>query len=232
MKQKQAGWTMIELLTVLAIVGILILIFSKSLGSPANKAKDARTKKNIFELNVAFEEYYNDNYCYPPSTWFDEADDCGSDQFSPYIDEIKCDPLTELPYHLEYDASGCDWYKIYTSLYFADEELCSKYDTGSGDYNYGISSSNIDVDLNCSIADPSSPVPSPSPSPGASPSPSVTPSPSPSPSPSAGPEGDYYCQSIGNCTWYNNVSWTCTPNYFTADCSGECAVRTGSCVLD
>jgi len=211
---------MIELLVVLAIIAVLIVVLLISIGSPANRAKDARSKKHLFELKVAFEEYYNDNYCYPPPTWFDDAADCNSDQFAPYIDRIECDPKTNLPYEIEYDGGGCDWFKVYTNLYYPDEELCSKYGGGSGDYNYGVSATNTEVTLNCGT--------SPSPTPSGSPIP--TPSPSPSPSPS--PEGDYYCQAIDNCAFYDNVVWTCTPNYTTANCDTECSWRTGACVLD
>ncbi|MBU0576825.1 type II secretion system GspH family protein [Patescibacteria group bacterium] len=222
-----SGLTMIEILVVLAIIGVLILIFLMALGSPINRAKDARSKKHLFDLKVAFEEYYNDNYCYPPAEWFDTTDDCESEQFSPYINRIKCDPKTNLPYFIEYDATGCEWFKVYTNLYYPDEELCNRYGTGLGDFNYGVSATNTQVAVNCAVASPS---PSASPSPPGSASPSPSPSASPSPSPS--PEGDYYCQAIGNCTWYNATTWTCTPNYTTTNCNGECAWRTSACILD
>lgn len=219
-KQKRAGFTMIEVLVVLAILSVLFVVLLVTIGSPVNRAKDARTKKELFALKVAFEEYYNDNYCYPPADWFDDAADCNSDQFAPYIDRIKCDHMTQLPYHLEYDASTCDWFKVYANLYFPDEELCNRYGTGLGDYNYGVSATNTEVALNCDSLLPSPPAATPSPSPGASPSPSPS------------PEGDYYCQAIDNCTWYNKDVWTCTPNYTTSNCDTECSWRTGACVLD
>jgi len=227
---------MIELLVVLAIIAVLILILLMTFGSPLSRAKDARTKKNIHQLKIAFEEYYNDNYCYPPAEWFDAVDDCNSDQFSPYINRIKCDPKTNLPYFIEYDDTGCDWFKIYTNLYYAEEQLCTRYGGEIEGFNFGTSATNTEIALYC----PSfvSPQPSPSSSPSPTPSPTPTPTPTPSPSPSPTPsqplpgEGDYYCQAIDNCTWYDNTTWTCTPNYTTSNCDTECSWRTGACVHD
>lgn len=214
---------MIEVLVALAILAVLILIILLFLPSPVNRAKDARTKKDIHQLQVAFEDYYTDNHCYPPAEWFDNADDCGSSQFAPYINKIKCDPKTNLPYQIEYDETSCGWYRIYTDLYFPDEELCRRYSHAGGEFNYGVAASNTDLVINCELE--ATPTPSdsttPSPSPGASPTPSPTPN-----------EGSFYCQEIDNCTWYDNTTWTCSPNYFTASCDGECGDQTGSCVQD
>ena len=144
----QSGFSMIELLVTLTLLGILFVILLLVFQTPIARAKDARAKRHLNDLKVAFEEYYNDNYCYPPTTWFDEIDDCGSDQFAPYIDRIECDPSSNLPYYVELDGTGCDWFRIYTNLEIPDEELYVYDGSGIDGYNYGISSSNTWIKVN------------------------------------------------------------------------------------
>lgn len=226
----QFGFSLTELLVAIAIAAVLFILLALSIRKPLEKAQDARAVKEMRRLKVAFEEYYNDNYCYPPASWFDGPEDCNSTQFRPYLDQIQCDRKTGLPYEIEYDATTCDWFKIYTNLHYRDDALCAA--SGNSSYNYGLSSDNVAVTIDCDALDATpSPSPAPSSSPVSSPSPTPTPTPSPSPSPSPG-EGDHYCQAIGDCQFYNNTVWTCTPNYFTTNCDGECSFRTGSCILD
>jgi prepilin-type N-terminal cleavage/methylation domain-containing protein len=224
-RKKSAGFSLIELLVVLAIVAVLIIALLMYFNSPLHRAQDSRSKKDLFDLRVAFNEYYNDNYCYPPAEWFNDASDCGSDQFAPYINEIKCDPQTNLPYVVEYDGTGCEWFKIYTDLHYQDDDVCEKFDTGSGTYNYGVSSDNTTVNLNCDDTPGGSTEPSPSSSPGTTPSPDTSPTPDPN-------EGSYYCRNIDDCVFYNKMTWTCTPNYMSSDCDGACTGSTGACTLD
>ena len=61
------GFTLIELLVVIAIIGLLAAIISVSLGSARAKGRDAKRASDIRSIQLALEEYYNDNSSYPAS---------------------------------------------------------------------------------------------------------------------------------------------------------------------
>ena len=62
------GWTLMELLIVVAILAIIAIIFLLvNWKKNINRAFDARRKADIANIRSAFEEYYNDNECYPPT---------------------------------------------------------------------------------------------------------------------------------------------------------------------
>lgn len=147
MQTKRRGFTLIELLVVVSILAILVIIALGSIRGNRQKADDARVKGDLNRLKIAFEDYYGDNNCYPPSTYFDEAADCGSEQLRPYLGSIPCNPKTDLPYAYTTDASGCSWYKLYGNLSSQDIDLLTTPVTiGATSYNYGVSSSNTSVD--------------------------------------------------------------------------------------
>jgi len=64
---KARGFTLIELLTVIAIIGILASIIMVSLSSAQAKGRDAKRIADIRTIQLALEEYYNDNSSYPTS---------------------------------------------------------------------------------------------------------------------------------------------------------------------
>ncbi|MDD4412671.1 MAG: prepilin-type N-terminal cleavage/methylation domain-containing protein [Patescibacteria group bacterium] len=66
-KHKQ-GFTLIELLIVIVIIGILASLTIASLGTGRTKARDARRVSDIGQLQVALEEYRNDEGTYPPTS--------------------------------------------------------------------------------------------------------------------------------------------------------------------
>jgi len=65
MHKKLRGFTLIELLVVIAIIGILATIITVSLTSARAKGRDAKRISDIRTLQLALEEYYNDNGFYP-----------------------------------------------------------------------------------------------------------------------------------------------------------------------
>ncbi len=72
MLNAKKGFTLIELLIVIVIIGILAGIVVGIVGTSANaKAKDAKLKANVHEVQNALEQYYIDNGTYPTdvATW-------------------------------------------------------------------------------------------------------------------------------------------------------------------
>lgn len=59
------GFTLIELLVVIAIIGILASIVLVSVNGSRAKGRDAKRIADIRTIQLALEEYYNDNASYP-----------------------------------------------------------------------------------------------------------------------------------------------------------------------
>ena len=154
------GFSLIELLIVIAILAILGLAAYLALNGKRDQAADAKTKSELERLKIAFEDYYNDNNCYPPAAWFDSSADCGSGQLAPYMSSIPCNPRTNLPYAYETDATGCSWFKLYGNLSNPSDTaaLTSNVTLGGAIYNYAVASSNVVLDTGGTITyDPSRP---------------------------------------------------------------------------
>ncbi len=68
-KQKtQQGFTLLELLIVIAIIGILAGVISVSVSSARVKARDAKRMGDIRQTITALEQYYIKNGTYPTGT--------------------------------------------------------------------------------------------------------------------------------------------------------------------
>ena len=189
--RRQAGLTLIEMITVIAIIIILILIGWMAWRNQFNKAKDANRKDDLQRLSIAFEEYFTDHDCYPPA---DILSNCGGNELSPYLNSIPCDPLSNTKYCYIPDDTPpgtCPrYYRLLSSLDNTTDPIITKlqchgpeycgYETEcdadviQNSYNYGVSSLNVPV-LNPEV----SPPPDSSPGPGDSPTPS--------------PEGNFAC---------------------------------------
>lgn len=138
------GFTLAEILIVIAIVAILAMI---ALGSYLNQIKkgfDARRKKTLNQMRTALEDYYSDNNRYPASL------SCGQN-LSPWMKEVPCEPDGTDYY---YETDEITWFRIYTKLENeADPSIekvgCDKVPPngsgcpGNSAYNYGISGGNI-----------------------------------------------------------------------------------------
>lgn len=61
------GFTLIELLVVIAIIGVLSSVVLASLNSARGKARDARRKQDIVQIQKALELYYDSYGGYPSS---------------------------------------------------------------------------------------------------------------------------------------------------------------------
>lgn len=75
------GFTLIELMVVIAIIGILTSIGLVSFSGARAKANDAKRRADLKTLQTALEGYYNDNNAYPSTagSWYSsETDERGS----------------------------------------------------------------------------------------------------------------------------------------------------------
>lgn len=67
-RKQQAGFTLIEILVVIAIMGILSSIMFVTLNQARSKGRDAKRKSDIAQVQKALELYANDNSGSYPST--------------------------------------------------------------------------------------------------------------------------------------------------------------------
>lgn len=67
-KQKQAGFSLIELLIVLAIIGVLASVVSLAVNSARLKGRDTKRVGDIRQSITAMEQYYIQHAAYPTGT--------------------------------------------------------------------------------------------------------------------------------------------------------------------
>lgn len=155
---KKNGFTLVELLVVFTILAILTVSAVSAIDPVAlmNKGKDARMKKDLSRIRVAFEEYYSDKECFPDQIMVDTlmvATNCSKPVFAPWLPSWICDP-GENPYKIAVEPTMCPkWYKILTNLrnkkdndiqkdwYVGVKNITGGYT--NNDVNYGVSSQNI-----------------------------------------------------------------------------------------
>jgi general secretion pathway protein G len=166
MKRKhtsQAGFTLIEILVVMVIIGIVATIGLGGFQSSQLKGRDATRKSDLKQIGSALETYYNDKGQYPTDTgglingcasesscdWGDALTDSNGTN---YMVEIPTDPKATRSYY--YASADGTSYQIYARL---ENELDKDMEVDvsenkleysglacgtSGNCNYGISSSN------------------------------------------------------------------------------------------
>ncbi len=64
-RQQQAGFTLIEIMVVILILGLLATLVVQSLRGATDKAKRTKAMADIAELKTALDRYYIDNGSYP-----------------------------------------------------------------------------------------------------------------------------------------------------------------------
>jgi prepilin-type N-terminal cleavage/methylation domain-containing protein len=68
-KREKTGFTLVELLTVLAIIALLVSLLIPSLTLIRNTAKEAKQKSQLTEIGLALTAFRTDYGDYPPSSW-------------------------------------------------------------------------------------------------------------------------------------------------------------------
>jgi general secretion pathway protein G len=88
---KQAGFTLLELMIVLSIMGILITIAEPSFKQSIIRAREAVLKEDLFQIRDAIDQYYADNSKYPAqlTDLINQQDRTRS-----YLRDIPKDPFT------------------------------------------------------------------------------------------------------------------------------------------
>ena len=105
------GYTLLELMIVVAIVGILVSLAIPNFQQSAMKAKETALKQNLFTMRAVLDQYYADRGEYP--------DNLEALVEANYLRSIPVDPLTK---------SSTTWTEIY-------EEQEEGYDSSAGVYD-------------------------------------------------------------------------------------------------
>ena len=66
--KKEGGFTLLELLIVIVIIGILALLIIPNITSAPKKARDTKRKTDITTVRKGLEEYFVNNNAYPASS--------------------------------------------------------------------------------------------------------------------------------------------------------------------
>lgn len=152
MGKKNFGFSVIELLIVVAAIGILAVLVFFSYKIQISKGRDGKRKSDLAKIQQAFEDYMNDTGCYPnPEQITTNYKICGQN-FSPYLNILPCDPVNNSSYNFFYsydENQSCKkWYKIYAKLEYEKDPIIEKVGCKNGcgpgnNYNYWVSSPNM-----------------------------------------------------------------------------------------
>ncbi len=160
----KSGFTLMELMIVMVIMGILILVGLTSFMSSSQKGRDNRRKSDLRQIATALEAYYSDKSQYPNDNGSGKMMGCGvgatalcnwGDIFSNttnntiYMIKLPADPSSTLQYYYVKRGNG---YSLYAKLENAQDLLnlitpavstnCASSGTAV-QCNWGISSSNV-----------------------------------------------------------------------------------------
>lgn len=157
-QRTQTGFTLIEILVVIVIIGILSTIGLGAFRSSQVKSRDARRRADLRHVAEALEAYYNDEGRYPVEADFQALLDTPNSDFTHtsgtvYMVDVPVDPgkSTQTNYDYVTDAQGT-YYRLYARL---ENELDSEVDVdgytgtdcgGSETVcNFGVASSNTSL---------------------------------------------------------------------------------------
>ncbi len=128
------------------IIAVLATAFLMNYLAQIRKGRDGRRRRDLYELQRAMEDYYNDNGCYPHGDDLLKLQHCQTNDFRPWLDKVPCDPANNKPYEILVEGNDCpSWFAIYADVaYPRPKDACAQGCQINGEtYYYGVASSNI-----------------------------------------------------------------------------------------
>jgi len=212
-KKKIKAFTLVEILTVLAVISGLIIFSVTAIPLQLAKARDSVRKSNIRRVATAIEEIYQDTNCYPESiplcTYPLKQGDLT------IINKIPCDPKTKSSYVYVPETTDCPkWFQLYGILENSEDRIIKKVGCTNGcgpacQFNFGIASTNQVLDPYCN---------------------EISPTPGPSPEPTETVD-QYVCSPGGACEIYINPELSGCPDIYINDstCQEKCEYKEYRC---
>ena len=111
---KKTGFSLIELLVVISIIGVLSAVLVANFMGMRERARDAQKIQDLYAVKNALRMYYNDHQSYPASDGLNASKTILSGQLDDYISAID-----EIDYWYTQNFSGVadsDRFKLYVEL--------------------------------------------------------------------------------------------------------------------
>jgi len=99
---RQSGFSLIELLVVISMIGILASILVPNYLGVRSKGRDTQRKADLLQIQTAMELYRSDNDSYPAS--LPACDSVFSSGGITYMQKLPCDPMNTSPYLYAYQS--------------------------------------------------------------------------------------------------------------------------------
>jgi general secretion pathway protein G len=143
--RSQAGFTLLEMMIVMAIIAILTSVLWSNFATSLAKGRDSRRKQDLELIVKALELYYNDNKAYPTS-----LPDAGTAFTHPqnssviYMPKVPSDPAYPNAIYCYPTTAAGSYYQLYANLENTkDPKIIPTVACDGVNYNYGISSPNV-----------------------------------------------------------------------------------------
>ena len=120
LQKRQRGFTIVELLIVIVIIGILATLVIVTFTGTQQRARDTQRKKDLLQIQTGIELYRSDVGAYPAA-----LPNCGSslsNGATVYMQKFPCDPLPGAAWGTTYKYSGnANAYTLYACLENAND---------------------------------------------------------------------------------------------------------------